>query len=205
MVKFKDLKVATLRCCKTKQSADISDRFSFEIDFAKLEKALKELDSNLHVLSFAEKKESHIPSLEDVQLLVEYLHKPREIETVFDGQTQICTFMIYYTAQHESNDTYREFESFADAETNTPYTQEDLFKFCNVAIDFSLIHEIIEKVPMYQVLVYKTFNNRKDKFDYQVNFRSNYEMVGYHKFVESKELDEEEAEIEKNIPTATTN
>src|SRR5574344_283001 len=164
MISFKELKVLITKCCKVESKSDLSERFSFEIDFANMEQRLQEADPNLHVLAFYEKAKSYVPNMMDVQLISEYLHKPEEIKMVFNGNSEVYPFMIF-SIVGESGKEMKLVDKNGKA-----IASEDIFKLCNGSadeIDFELVKTIVEKLPIYQVLAIRTFVKKQDKFDYK--------------------------------------
>jgi hypothetical protein len=98
MIRFKDLKTIIVRNCRTLDNkndpSDINNRFNFTINVERLEKGLN-AKSNLHVLAFGPNIVSRIPDMNDLQLISEYMqYKNKDIRTIFDGKSQIATFML---------------------------------------------------------------------------------------------------------------
>lgn len=190
MLSFKELKILISKSCKViSRSEDITDRFSFEIDFTKLEKKLQTADPNLHVLSFNDKTLSYIPYLSDVQLVTEYLHTPEELNMVFNGKSEICTFMIFSTLTEK--------ETVTIESNGKELTSNEIFDICNgesEQINFDVVKGIISQLPLYQVLVVRTFNKKQERFEYKIFFRSNYEMVGLFKSIRNNTSNEDQVE-----------
>lgn len=191
MISFKELKVLITKCCKVESKSDLSERFSFEVDFTNMEKRLQEVDQNFHVLAFNEKVKSYVPYLSDVQMLTEYVHKPDEIKMVFNGNSEICPFMIF-SVVGESGKEYKLHDK-----NGKIVAAEDIFKLCNGSsdeIDWSMVKEIVEKLPIYQVLAIRTFVKKQDKFDYKLCFRSNYEMISFFKSLQNNTAEDTSTE-----------
>ena len=91
MINFSDLKFIIIKNCKTVDNTDIGSRFGFTIDVEKLEKALNE-KSDLHVVGFSPVIESRVPNITEIQPISEYVYKKVEINTIFNGSTNIATF-----------------------------------------------------------------------------------------------------------------
>ena len=200
MLSFKELKVLIAKSCRVvSKSDDLTDRFSFDIDFTKLEKKLQGADQNLHVLAFYDKNSSYVPYMSDVQLLTEYLHTPEELNMVFNGQSEICTFMIFSTL------TEKGIITLADDKGN-PLSSEEIFNICNgeaEEINFETVKDIISTLPMYQVLVVRIFYKKQEKFEYKIFFRSNYEMVSLFKSTKNAKVEEENTSNEE-VESETT-
>ena len=45
----------------------------------------------------------------------------------------------------------------------------------------SVLQTIVQNLPMYMVLVIRYFDTKKDRYEYKIHIRSNYEMVSYFK------------------------
>lgn len=196
MIDFKDLKMTIQKICRSEQANNINERFKFSINTYKLEKVLNQ-KSDLHVMGFCEEIESRIPTVDDYQLLTEYAHKKEEIETIFDGTTQIATFLLYC----DKNGCL----SFADEDKN-PIENKEIFEQLNKPelINKDLITEICINYPIYRTLIIRKFNKKRDKFEYSIYFRSNYNMITYIKslkengeFLSGEILESEQENIEE--------
>lgn len=173
MIDFKDLKQTIQKACKSEQSTDINERFKFSINTYKLEKILNQ-KSDLHVIGFKEEIVSHIPTVEELQLITEYAHKKDEIETIYDGFTQVITFLLYCDKNGELG--------FAN-EDGSAIDNKEIFDQLNKPelINKELLTGISINYPIYRTLIIRRFNKRKDKFEYSIYFRSNYNMITYIK------------------------
>lgn len=175
MIEFKELKQIIQRICKTNQTTEIYDRFSFSIDTEKLEEMLNE-KSDLHVMGFAKELNSRIPTYNDLQLIEEYMPKNKkgELSDVFDGNSQIITLSFYCT-----EDGSLKIEN--DGEIVSGEALYNMINGSSDQLNKDIILSIIENFPIYRSLIVKHFNSRKDKFEYIIYFRSNYIMINYIK------------------------
>lgn len=173
MLNFREIKSLIVKNCRVVDNTSIDNRFGFTIDASKFEKSLNE-KSDLHLISFAPVIESRVPNITEIQSLSEYIHKKIEIDTVFDGATNIATFMLYCDKEGACK--------LNDAEGN-PYTSQQIFDILNSdqETDKQIAKDIVETFPVYRVLVIKRFNRRTEKFIYSIYFRSNYNMITYIK------------------------
>lgn len=175
MIDFKELKHLIIKTCKSDHTEDINSRFSFSIESAKLEQSLSNTD--LHVIGFTKEVVSRVPTYDDLQLIEEYIPKYKKdlLEEVYDGNSQILTLTLYCTKDGELE---------LRDQNNNPIDKEDLFTKLNGSedeLDRNTILSIIENYPIYRTLIIRKFNNRKDRFDYSIYFRSNYNMIDYIK------------------------
>ena len=175
MIGFKDLKSIIVRSSRTtddkNKSSDINNKFNFVINVDKLEKALNN-KCDLHVVAFSKFIESRVPDISELQLISEYVHKREEINTIFDGKTQIATFMFYCDMDGaltiENNDT------------KASYSSKELSDMINSDTPNRDIATVLaSEFPMYRTMVVRRFDNRKDKFVYSIYFRSSYSMITY--------------------------
>ena len=175
MIGFKDLKSIIVRSSRTtddkNKSSDINNKFNFVINVDKLEKALNN-KCDLHVVAFSKFIESRVPDISELQLISEYVHKREEINTIFDGKTQIATFMFYCDMEGgltiENNETK---DSYSSKELS------DMINCDNPNRDIATV--LASEFPMYRTMVVRRFDNRKDKFVYSIYFRSSYSMITY--------------------------
>lgn len=175
MIGFKDLKSIIVRNCRTlddkNSSGDINSRFNFVINVDRLEKALSN-KSDLHVVAFTNSIVSRVPKIDELQLISEYVHKREEINTIFDGKTQIATFMFYCDMEGSM--------SIENNDTKTSYSSKELSDMINCEEpDKDTATVIATEFPMYRAMVVRRFDKRKDKFVYSIYFRSSYSMITY--------------------------
>lgn len=183
MISFRDLKVSIIKSAKSQTGDNNSNFFAFEIDSAKLEKNLRSIDPNLYVMALSESVSSHVPDENDIQFLVDYLHREQDFNAVLSGDTQICKFMVFAAIKATPTENGVEYlqTSFTDEDGN-PVSDQEIFNKLNTEdLDMEFVKGIIKSFPLYQILVYKVFNNKKDKFEYKINIRSNYEMVSWYR------------------------
>jgi hypothetical protein len=170
MIDFKELKVLIQKASSVDKT-DISSRFKFSVDVEKLEQLLNQ-KSDLHVIAGTQLVESRIPDFEDVQLVSEYVYKKEHFASIFNGSSQIATFLLYC-------DMNGSFSVGTDSET---FTSGDIYAKLNTEdIDMDIMNVIVSDTPIYRVLVVRRFNTKEDKFDYAIFFRSNRNMINYIK------------------------
>ena len=175
MIGFKDLKSIIVRSSRTtddkNKSSDINNKFNFVINVDKLEKALNN-KCDLHVVAFSKFIESRVPDISELQLISEYVHKREEINTIFDGKTQIATFMFYCDMDGAL--------TIENNETKSSYSSKELSDMINSDTPNRDIATVLaSEFPMYRTMVVRRFDNRKDKFVYSIYFRSSYSMITY--------------------------
>ena len=175
MIGFKDLKSIIVRSSRTtddkNKSSDINNKFNFVINVDKLEKALNN-KCDLHVVAFSKFIESRVPDISELQLISEYVHKREEINTIFDGKTQIATFMFYCDMDGAL--------TIENNETKSSYSSKELSDMINSDTpDRDIATVLASEFPMYRTMVVRRFDNRKDKFVYSIYFRSSYSMITY--------------------------
>jgi hypothetical protein len=173
MIGFKDLKSVIVRNSRTtddkNKSSDINAKFNFVINVDRLEKALNS-KSDLHVVAFGKNIVSRVPDISELQLISEYVHKKEEINTIFDGKTQIATFMFYCDMNGQLHIGQKDKE----------YTAKEISDLINTDNpDKEIAMILAENYPMYRTMVVRRFDNRKDKFVYSIYFRSSYSMITY--------------------------
>ena len=173
MIGFKELKSIIVRSSRTddrNKSSDINSKFNFSINVDRLEKALN-AKSDLHVVAFTKNLVSRIPDISELQLISEYVHKKEEINTIFDGKTQIVTFMLYCDMNDQihigEKDKTLTAKEICDAINNDDHPDNDIVML------------LAEAYPMYRTMIVRRFDNRKDKFVYSIYFRSSYKMIKY--------------------------
>ena len=177
MIGFKDLKSIIVRNCRTlddKNSAgDINSRFNFFINVDRLEKALSN-KSDLHIVAFTGTIVSRVPKIHELQFISEYVHKREEINTIFDGKTQIATFMFYCDMEGTQNidgSVLNKDNALSPKEISDAINRDEPNK--NIATILAT------EFPMYRAMVVRRFDKRKDKFVYSIYFRSSYSMITY--------------------------
>ena len=187
ILSFVDLRTAITKSCIARPSENISDKYGFKIDINKLEENLRFTDKNcsLHVLAFNNEIESYIPSYKDIQLVSEYLNRNNgNIDLIFNGKVEICEFMVYAKENIQGS------IDINDGAGNT-LSDEDLFKYCNdpESLKSDVIYGIIKDLPLYRIIVFRSFDTKYDKYQYRIFIRSNYEMVSFHKTIKEKTKD----------------
>ena len=190
MIRFKDLKTIIVRNCRTLDNkndpSDINNRFNFTINVERLEKGLN-AKSNLHVLAFGQNIVSRIPDMNDLQLISEYMqYKNKDIRTIFDGKSQIATFMLYLSDIEMEEDKKSDIEAMSSKQILDAVNNDDP--------DRSVVFKLLEDYPIYRTVVVRFFDKKKDKFVYSIYFRSNYNMISYINSLKHEGEFEEESE-----------
>ena len=173
--------------------------FSFEIDTEKLEDMLNK-KSDLHVLRFTPEVKSAKPTTADYALISEYIYKKEAFDGIYDGQSQVASFIIYCDK-----------EGTVNIPGLTPETIKDFYNL-DLEKQVEIANYIMAELPVYRTLVIRRFNIREEKFDYLIYFRSNRVMINYIKNLRevgqfesnSGEIDVVEAEAPVENPPATT-
>lgn len=181
MITLKKLDSIIKRCCSvvSDDSKDVTDRYSFSIDFDKLEKLLNPIDSNLHPLVSSKSYRSKVIEFDDIQNLVEYLHNSDEMAPIFDGKSEFVKFLIY-----SAKDKNSRVVNFKDSDGNEVDGYHAYMVKCDDGSSYfasSVLQTIVQNLPMYMVLVIRYFDTKKDRYEYKIHIRSNYEMVSYFK------------------------
>jgi len=175
---FKTLRQSIIKSCSTidAESIDISSRYKFKIDFRKLDNLFKQKNLDLNVLAFDFEQESYEPGLNEIQMVSEYTKSDEDFDRIFNGKTTICNFMLYRLSD--------EYGNTLDIHNNSddPITRKELFDLCNNngRLDTDFIKELVKSVPVYRVVVEKSFNIHTDQFKYRVYLRQNDPMIKYH-------------------------
>lgn len=173
---FRELKPIIAKSCKSGNS-DLSNMRSmhhFTVDCEELEENLVGENTNLHVLSFRNKIESHKPKLEDIQLLSEYIYiQEKTSERLLNDVTEYVTLMLY---SDMGGELWRKVNKEELINSDV-----DLFKKVNIDEDMSIIRNVIDFAPIYGISITKRFNPLKERFDYNINFKSNQAMNEYVK------------------------
>lgn len=166
MIDFKELKLLIQKASITSKT-NLSDMFSFEIDTEKLEELLNK-KSDLHLLRFTSEIKSAKPTPADYALISEYIYKKEAFDGIYDGQTQIASFIIYCDKE---------------GTIEIPGLDNDVRDFYNLDPEqqIKIANYIMAELPVYRTLVIRRFNIREEKFDYLIYFRSNRVMINYIK------------------------
>lgn len=167
MIDFKELKQLIQKASITSKS-NISDMFSFEIDTEKLEDMLNK-KSDLHVLKFTPDVKSAKPTTADYALISEYIYKKEAFDGIYDGQSQVASFIIYCDKNGSVN-----------IPGLTPEIVKDFYNL-DPKKQIEIANYIIAELPVYRTLVIRRFNIKEEKFDYLIYFRSNRIMINYIK------------------------
>lgn len=197
LLSFKDLRSIIVKCCSAyKSSDDISSCFGFSIDMAKMENMLKQKKNYLHVIGFSRILQSRIPSVDDFQMISEYVYGD-QMNIMLNGNSQICSFMIFSKATRDG---------IADLYYNDEksYSDKQIFDICNNHVNPNAVACILNNYPIYRVIVVKVFDPQNEKFEYKVYIRSNYQMVDYYNFlkenpdfIDNLVAEEEQHQVEK--------
>lgn len=198
MIDFKELKLLIQKASTTSKT-NLSDMFSFEIDTEKLEEMLNK-KSDLHILRFTPNVKSAKPTTADYALISEYIYKKEAFDGIYDGQSQVASFIIYCDK-----------EGTVNIPGLTPETIKDFYNL-DLEQQVKIANYIMAELPVYRTLVIRRFNIREEKFDYLIYFRSNRVMINYIKNLRevgqfesnSGEIDVVEAEAPVENPPATT-
>jgi len=199
MIDFKELKLL-IQKASTTSKANLSDMFSFEIDTEKLEEMLNK-KSDLHILRFTPNVKSAKPTTADYALISEYIYKKEAFDGIYDGQSQVASFIIYCDK-----------EGTVNIPGLTPETIKDFYNL-DLEQQVKIANYIMAELPVYRTLVIRRFNIREEKFDYLIYFRSNRVMINYIKNLRevgqfesnSGEIDVVEAEVPAENPPVSDN
>ena len=192
MLNFNDLKTIITRCCFVdKNTKKFADKFQFTLDCKRLETELQKRNSNLHVMSFFKKLYSEEILLTDLQTIIDYVHRDRDMDAIVDDHDcMMVKFIIYYAdskfvapaEEGQKEIEWDEIFNILNDEDNPTEEADDIARM--VTKDF----------PVYTVFMTRVFNNLKDKFEYRIFFRSNHHMLDLIKA--EKEAEEEPANVE---------
>lgn len=171
---FKLLRNIIVNSCSTFDDVtEIDKKYKFKIDFVKMENMLKQKKVKLHILAFDKVQESYEPGLKEIQMIAEYIKSESDFERIFNGKTTICNFMLFYTENkdgsvdiHDNNDNIM--------------TDKQLFDACNGKPNEQLILDIMKELPVFRVIIERSFDFNDDRFKYRVYFRQNNEMTEYY-------------------------
>ena len=164
-----------------------------------LENILKQKGTNLHVLGFNRISQSKPVTIQDTQFISEYIKNRGVFEAALSGDSEIVSFMLFSTV-NENGDIRPKFCDEDGEKVDIP--DKDLFAMCNEPgkIVDDLVKVIVNEQPVYRVIVVRLFSDRNDRYDYNVNIRSNYQMIQYQRFLrnggEVSEATEEAAPVE---------
>lgn len=192
MLNFNDLKTIITRCCFVdKNTKNFKDKFQFTLDCKRLETELQKRNSNLHVMSFFKKLNSEEILLTDLQMIIDYVHRDRDMDAIIDDpDCMMVRFVIYYadnkfivpTEEGQKEIEWDEIFNILNDEDNPTEEADDIARM------------VTKNFPVYTVFMTRVFNNLKDKFEYRIFFRSNHHMLDLIKA--EKEAAEEPANVE---------
>lgn len=192
MLNFNDLKTIITRCCFVdKNTKKFEDKFQFTLDCKRLETELQKRNSNLHVMSFFKKLNSEEILLTDLQTIIDYVHRDRDMDAIVDDHDcMMVKFIIYYADS--------KFTSIVDGE-GRQIEWDEIFNTLNDEDNPTeeadeIARMVTKDFPVYTVFMTRVFNNLKDKFEYRIFFRSNHHMLDLIKA--EKEAAEEPANVE---------
>ena len=192
MIGFKDLKLIIQKCCTAalSETTDINARIRFVLDVKRLE-AILGAKTNLHVMAYTEQMFSEVPTIDQLQMISEYVHEKKDISYIYNGSTQAINFLLYCLPEDQES-------AFIDQTTGEELPPEAIYDRLNGEIvDIDLVTTLISEFPCYRVLVVRGFNKRKDKFEYTTRFRSNHNMMCYIK--DLKDSGKFDANLSKSI------
>ena len=175
---LQNLTIFIKKCCTALDSEDVSNRYKFALDSLKLDNMLKQKKTNLHVIAFNRSLESKVPTINDIQLISEYVHDPKLFKKIFDGKSEFISFMLFSTYNEKGPISL---EYMNENDELCAMSDKEIFASCNTDIDEDCVVNICKDLPCYRVLIVRTFNTELDKFEYKVNIRSNYSMVTFQK------------------------
>jgi len=195
-----DLTTMTRKCCSRPEGAtSTTSRYQFEMDFVKLENMLKQKKTNLHVIGLDKVVLSRpIDVVKDAQFISEYIKNKSILEASLAEGAEMIQFMLFSTENEKG--TMR--PKYIDDEGNAvDISDKELFTMCNEPdqINENLIRCIVTEHPVYRIIVVRLFNEKNDRYDYNVNIRSNYPMISYMK---SPAANGEAVEAEQNEEAA---
>ena len=199
MITLKKLDSLILKSCSVVNNGDNgNDFYAFSIDLNKLNGMLKTADKNLHPLAETAKVISKPGSFANIQSITEYIHKPEELKFAMSDKTEALEFLIYC-----AQDKTGKVNEFKDSNGNVidAYDAYKTFKEDGTySLNKDVVEYIVSNLPMYMVLVLRSFNQKSYKYDYKIYIRSNYEMVSYFKAMTSEEKkdNKQPAEEKKN-------
>lgn len=175
---LQDLTAMIRKCCSHPENAE--SRSQFNIDFVKLENMLKQKQTNLHTIAYSRTLDSEPVTIKHAQFISEYIKNHGVFEAALSSDSQIISFMMFSTV----DETGEIRPKYLDDEGNpVDVPDKDLFMFCNEPEELNepMIKSIINQHPVYRVIVVRMYSHRNDRFDYNVNIRSNYQMIQYQR------------------------
>lgn len=182
---LQDLTAMIRKCCYRPDNAE--SRFQFEIDYVKLENILKQKQTNLHVLGFNRIAQSKPVTIQDTQFISEYIKNRNVFDSALSGDSEIVSFMLFSTV-NENGDIRPKY--FTEDGEKVDIPDKDLFTMCNEPdkIVDDLVKVIVNEQPVYRVIVVRLFSDRNDRYDYNVNIRSNYQMIQYQRSIRNGDV-----------------
>lgn len=198
MITLKKLDSLILKSCSVVNGGKAgNDYYSFSIDFDKLNNLLGQVDKNLHPFVEASKIFSKPVDFSSIQSITEYIHKTEELKFALTDKTEYAEFLIYC-----AQDKTGKVSDFKDEEGNAIDAYEaykERLEDGTYSLNKDVVQYIVSNLPMYMVLVLRSFNQKNYKYDYKIYIRSNYEMVSYFKATTgSDDKKEKSAEEKKN-------
>lgn len=199
-----DLTTMTRKCCSRPEGAtSTTSRYQFEMDFVKLENMLKQKKTNLHVIGLDKVVLSRpIDIAKDAQFISEYIKNKSILDASLTEGAEIIQFMLFSTENEKG--TMR--PKYIDEEGNAvDISDKELFTMCNEPdqINENLIKCIVTEHPVYRIIVVRLFNEKNDRYDYNVNIRSNYQMISYMKNLANGTVAEAEPKQEEAVAETT--
>ena len=189
---LQDLTAMIRKCCSHPENAE--SRSQFTIDFVKLENMLKQKQTNLHTIAYSRTIDSEPVTIKHAQFISEYIKNRGVFEAALCSDSQIISFMMFSTV----DETGEVRPKYLDDDGNKiDIPDKDLFAYCNEPEELNeeLIKAVINQNPVYRVIVVRMYSHRNDRYDYNVNIRSNYQMIQYQRYLrESAENGEAAAE-----------
>jgi len=201
---LKSLASMIKKCCVSVDNESLNDLYSFSLDVDKLKNILKTKGTNLHVIALNKTLESRPVQLEDVQFITEYVHDEKMFNTIFDGKSHMIQFMLFSSENESGHIDF--LENSEEGENPIVISDKEIYNKCNIDVDETLVKNICRDLPCYRIIVTRSFikgfmdkvNGPTDKFEYNVNIRSNFQMVSYQKFNKEQKLKIEEESKEEN-------
>ena len=141
-------------------------------------------------MSFFKKLNSEEILLTDLQTIIDYVHRDRDMDAVIDPDCEMVRFVIYYAdskfvapvEEGQKEIEWEEIFNILNDEDNPTEEADDIARM------------VTKSFPVYTVFMTRVFNNLKDKFEYRIFFRSNHHMLDLIKA--EKEAAEEPANVE---------
>ena len=197
-----DLTTMIRKCCSRPENANSqTSRYQFEMDFVKLENMLKQKKTNLHVIGLDKSVLSRPISIaKDSQFISEYIKNKGVLEAALNEGAELVQFMMFST----ENEKGALRPKYLDEEGNSvDIPDKELFSMCNdpdpEVMNEDLIKCVVTEHPVYRVIVVRLFNERNDRYDYNVNIRSNYAMISYMKALQSNAVQAEEEKVAEEV------